>query len=100
MSAVPAVPCRPRTVMVLSVELAVFDQEALARAANERAREDGLSDETWASLRCGMSDDLIMLLDPGLVAGAGFEIIQSTCEVSDGRGQRFDDGSAHAADQR
>ncbi|MFS2162572.1 hypothetical protein [Variovorax sp. Varisp62] len=79
----------PRTVLVFSIELAVFDEEALGRAAKVRAREDGLSDEAWTSMRSGMSDDLVMLLDPGLMADAGFEILQSTCEVS-----------AHAIDQR
>jgi len=82
---------RPRTVLLLTIELAVFDEQALEHAAKARASEDGLKDEVWASLRSGMSDDLIMLLDPGLVAGAGFEIIQSTCEVSE--------VSEHAIDQ-
>lgn len=83
---------RPRTVLVFSIELAVFDEEALGHAAKARAREDGLSDEVWASMRSGISDDLIMLLDPGLVADAGFEILQSTCEVSE--------VSEHAVHQR
>ncbi|WP_447774048.1 hypothetical protein [Variovorax boronicumulans] len=83
------IPSRARTVLVFCVELAVFDEDALVHAAKARAREDGLSDEVWASMRSGMPDDLIMLLDPGLVADAGFEIIQSTCEVSE-----------HAIDQR
>jgi len=85
-------PSMPRTVVVFSIELAVFDEEALARAAKVRAREDGLDDEVWASIRSGISDDLVMLLDPGLVADAGFEIIQSTCEVSE--------VGEHAVDQR
>lgn len=84
-----SVPPTPRTVLVFSVELAVFDEEALGHAAQARARQDGLSDEVWASMRSGMTDDLIMLLDPGLIADAGFEILQSTCEVS-----------KHAIDQR
>ncbi|MGJ7570916.1 hypothetical protein ACSFBX_10315 [Variovorax sp. RB2P76] len=86
------IPARPRTVLVFSVELAVFDEDALARAAKTRAHDDGLDDEVWASMRSGMSDDLIMLLDPGLVADAGFEILQSTCEVCE--------GDQHAIDQR
>ena len=73
----------PRTVLVFSVELAVFDEEALGRAAKARAREDGLSDEVWASMRSGMTDDLVMLLDPGLIADAGFGILQSTCAASE-----------------
>ncbi|SCX72605.1 hypothetical protein [Variovorax sp. EL159] len=72
----------PRTRLVLTVELAVFDEHALARAARACAREDGLSEAVWASMRVSMCDDLIMLLDPGLVADAGFEIIQSMCEVN------------------
>ncbi|TSD56938.1 hypothetical protein FFI97_022455 [Variovorax sp. KBS0712] len=82
----------PRTVVMFSIELAVFDENALTRAAMARAREDGLDDEVWASMRSGICDDLIMLLDPGLVADAGFEILQSTCEVSE--------VSEHAVDQR
>ncbi|MNK17673.1 hypothetical protein D3C87_358660 [compost metagenome] len=85
----------PRTVLVFSVELAVFDEEALARAAKARAREDGLNDEVWASMRSGISDDLVMLLDPGLIADAGFEILQSTCEVCEAT-----EVSEHAVDQR
>ncbi|MCY1207048.1 hypothetical protein BKP43_38680 [Variovorax boronicumulans] len=85
----------PRTVLVFSVELAVFDEEALARAAKVRAREDGLNDEVWASMRSGISDDLVMLLDPGLIADAGFEILQSTCEVCE-----VTEVSEHAVDQR
>lgn len=78
-----------RRVLVFTAELAVFDEEALSRAARVQARNDGLADEVWASMRVSMCDDLIMLLDPGLVADAGFEIIQSMCEVS-----------GHAIDQR
>jgi hypothetical protein len=68
---------------VFTAELAVFDEEALRHAARARARQDGLSEVVWASMRSSPSDDLVMLLDPGLVAGAGFEILQSTCEVSE-----------------
>ncbi|MCY1543849.1 hypothetical protein D9M68_796830 [compost metagenome] len=88
-------PPMPRTVVVFSIELSVFDEEALAGAARVRAREDGLDDEVWASMRSGISDDLVMLLDPGLIADAGFEIIQSTCEVCE-----VNEGSQHAVDQR
>jgi len=72
---------RTRTVLVFTAELAVFDEAALSRAAKTRALEDGLSEAEWASMRSGLSDDLVMLLDPGLIAEAGFEILQSTCEV-------------------
>lgn len=70
-----------RTTLVFTAELAVFDEEALARAARARALEDGLSEAEWASMRSGLYDDLVMLLDPGLIADAGFEILQSACEV-------------------
>jgi len=86
------IPSRPRTVLVFCIELAVFDEEALGQAAKARAREDGLSDEAWESMRSGISDDLIMLLDPGLVADAGFEILQSACEMGE--------VSEHAVHQR
>lgn len=88
-------PSEPRTVLVFSVELAVFDQDALARAASVRAREEGLDEVAWASMRSGMADDLVMLLDPGLIADAGFEILQSTCEVSS-----VTEEDGHAIDQR
>ncbi len=81
MSAMPTISPRSRTVLVFRVELSVFDEDALALAARIRAREDGLCDEAWASMRSGMPDDLVMLLDPGLMEGAGFEILQSKCEV-------------------
>lgn len=70
-----------RTTLVFTAELAVFDEEALARAAKTRALEDGMSEAEWASMRTGLSDDLVMLLVPGLIADAGFEILQSACEV-------------------
>ncbi|ATA52847.1 hypothetical protein [Variovorax boronicumulans] len=95
MSSTAFTPAMPRTVVVFSIELAVFDEEALRRSAQCRAREDGLDDEVWASMRSGISDDLVMLLDPGLIADAGFEILQSTCEVCE-----VNEGSQHAADQR
>lgn len=95
MSSTMFTPATPRTVVVFSIELAVFDEKALAGAARGRAREDGLDDEVWASMRSGISDDLVMLLDPGLVADAGFEILQSTCEVCE-----VNEGSQHAVDQR
>lgn len=71
-----------RTTLVFTAEFAVFDEEALARAARTRALKDGLSEAEWASMRSGLSDDLVMLLDPGLIADAGFEILQSTCEAT------------------
>lgn len=97
-------PHRPRTVIVFSVELAVFDEQALARAAKARAREDGLSDEDWTFMRSGVPDDLIMLLDPGLMPDAGFEILQSTCEVIDvnepSEPRQPSEVGAHAVNQR
>ena len=95
MSGAVFTPTMPRTVVVFSIELAVFDEEALAGAARLRAREDGLDDEAWASMRSGISDDLVMLLDPGLIADAGFEILQSTCEVCE-----VSEANQHAVDQR
>lgn len=71
-----------RTTLVFTAELAVFDEKALAQAAKTRALEDGLSEAEWASMRTGLSDDLVMLLDPGLITDAGFEILQSTCEAT------------------
>ncbi len=70
-----------RRVLVFTAELAVFDEEALSRVARVQARKDGLADEVWASLRAGTADDLVMLLDPGSIADAGFEILHSTCEA-------------------
>lgn len=89
------IPTTPRTMLVFTVELAVFDEDALRRAAQARASKDGLSDEVWASMRSGLCDDLVMLLDPGLIADAGFEILQSACEVSPVNGE-----GGHAIDQR
>ena len=59
------IPSRSRRVLVITIELAVFDKQALGHAAEARAREDGLNDEVWAAMRSGMSDDLIMQLDRG-----------------------------------
>jgi hypothetical protein len=70
-----------RRVLVFTAEIAVFDEEALSRAARVQARKDGLADEVWASLRAGTTDDLVMLLDPGSIADAGIEILHSTCEA-------------------
>lgn len=70
-----------RRILVFTAEVAVFDEEALSPAASVQARKDGLADEAWATLRASPADDLVMLLDPGLIADAGFEILHSTCEV-------------------
>ncbi|MFM9925450.1 hypothetical protein VLK31_20845 [Variovorax sp. H27-G14] len=71
-----------RTTLVFTADLAVFYKAALQHAAMARALEDGLSEAEWASMRVGLSDDLVMLLDPGLMVGAGFEILQSACGES------------------
>lgn len=70
-----------QTRMVFFANLAIFDEAALRRAVRARAREDGLSEAQSSSMRSSPSDDLVMLLDPGLIAYAGFEIFRSTCEV-------------------
>ena len=68
--------------LVFTADVAVFDEEALRRAACAQASREGLTEESWASLRQGMASDLIMLLDPGSIPGAGFEIRHSVCEAS------------------
>ena len=65
-----------------TADIDVFDEEALRRAACAQASEEGLTEEGWASLRQGIASDLIMLLDPGSLPGAGFEIRHSACETS------------------
>lgn len=79
-----------RTMLVFTAELVVFNEAALRRAARARALEDGLGEQEWASMRSSVSDDLVMLLDPGLVAGAGFEILQSACDVREVGGDDID----------
>jgi len=68
--------------LVFTADIDVFDEEALRRAACAQASEEGLTEEGWASMRQGVASDLIMLLDPGGIAGAGFEIRHSACEAS------------------
>ena len=52
-------------------------------------------------MRSGMPDDLVMLLDPGLVEGAGFEILQSTCEVCEASETcEVNEANGHVLDQR
>ncbi|CAN7595275.1 hypothetical protein [Variovorax paradoxus] len=68
--------------LVFTAGVTVFDEEALRRAACAQAAREGLSKESWVSLRQGMASDLIMLLDPGSIPGAGFEIRHSVCEAN------------------
>lgn len=67
--------------LVFTADVDVFDAAALRRAACAQARKEGLSAQDWASLRQGIASDLIMLLDPGSIPGAGFEIRHSVCEA-------------------
>lgn len=69
---------------VFTASIGVFDGEALRRAVCAQACEEGLTEEGWASLRQGIASDLIMLLDPGSIPGAGFEIRHSVCEADGG----------------
>lgn len=68
--------------LVCTADIDVFDEEALRRAACAQASNEGLIEEGWTSLRQGIASDLIMLLDPGSIPGAGFEIRHSACEAS------------------
>ncbi|MCY1236495.1 hypothetical protein D9M72_491520 [compost metagenome] len=68
--------------LVFTASIDVFDEEALHRAACAQASKEGLTEEGWTSLRQGIASDLIMLLDPGAIPGAGFEIRHSACETS------------------
>jgi hypothetical protein len=70
--------------LVFTASIDVFDEEALRRAACAQASKEGLTGEGWASLRQGIASDLIMLLDPGSIPGAGFEIRHSACEADGG----------------
>jgi len=76
-----------RATLVFTAEITVYDEEALRRAALARAQEDGLGEQEWAAIRQspaqGVAHDLVMLLDPGVVDGAGFKILHSQCEVAE-----------------
>ena len=71
-----------KTYASVCLDVEVHDVDQLKQAAATRAVEEGLSLEDWEDIRRGPSDDLRMLLDPGLVAGAGFSITDSTCEIN------------------
>ena len=64
------------------LDVEVYDMDQLKQAAAARAVEEGLSLEDWEDTRQGSGDDLRMLLDPGSVLGAGFSIIDSTCDIN------------------
>ncbi len=76
-----------RATLIFRAEITVYDEDALRRAALARAQEDGLSEQEWAAIRQSpgqgqsVAHDLVMLLDPGLIDGAGFKILHSQCEV-------------------
>lgn len=78
-----------RATLVFTAEITVYDEEALRRAALARAQKDGLGAQEWEAIRQnpgqsqgqGVAHDLVMLLDPGLIDGAGFEILHSQCEA-------------------
>lgn len=67
--------------MALTVE--VYDRAALMRAAFARAKRDGVARDDYADTRRGreVATDLQMLLDPGSVPGAGFEILDGSVEL-------------------
>lgn len=70
--------------LVFTADIEVFDEDALRRAACAQASNEGLTEEGRASLRQGIASDLIMLLDPGSIPGAGFEIRHSACGADGG----------------
>lgn len=71
-----------KTYASLCLYVEVHDMDQLKQAAAVRAVEEGLSSEDWEDIRRGPGDDLRMLLDPGLVVGAGFSITDSTYEIN------------------
>lgn len=64
----------------LTMYIEIYDKDALRAAAAARAAEEGIGAEDWEEIRRGHGDDLRMLLDPGSIPNAGFEIIDSTCD--------------------
>lgn len=69
------------TYVAFGADVKVHDPEALRIAAASKAVMEGMSPEQWADLRGDIVDDLIMLLDPGSIPGAGIEIVQSYTEI-------------------
>lgn len=73
-----------------SLELEVYDMEQLARLAQQRALEDGLSEEEWTDMKKDSEDlpglYLQTILDPGSLSGCN--IHQSDVERIEGG---FDD---------
>ena len=69
-----------KRVMVVSIEIVIDDEAQLRRAATERAVYEGIDLEDWEDTRNGPGDDLIMLIDPGMVEGCSI-VETSTAEV-------------------
>ena len=64
--------------ITVNIEVVIDDEEQLRTAAAARAKEEGLDTAAWEEMRDGPEDDLIMLLDPGMLDGCS--IIDSTTE--------------------
>jgi len=67
--------------VIFTAQVRIHNEEALRQMAAEHAIRAGLSSSEWTSMRSGSSDDVVMLLDPGCIAGTGFEIVHSRCEA-------------------
>ena len=65
---------------VVRISVDVYDVAALKRSAMARAKEEGLTAKDWRQTRGGIVDDLVMLLDPGLIPYSGTSIRESTAE--------------------
>lgn len=60
----------------LTLCVRVFDEKALREAAARKAEEHNLGYDYWMNKEPSVSDDLVMLLDPGM-SPDGCEILDS-----------------------
>jgi len=58
---------------IVTLIIQVDDEDHLRQAAAARAVNDGLSIAEWADIRGSVRGDLIMLLDPGTLAGCSIQ---------------------------
>lgn len=69
--------------ITFTMELDVHDEEALRLAAAARAVYEGMALEEWQETRVDTTDDIVMLLDPGLLAGCSIVESRANFESED-----------------
>lgn len=71
-----------KTYASITLDVEVHDLDQLRKAAAFRAEGEGICEQDWNDMRRGPEDDIVMLLDPGYIEGAGISIVESGCTLA------------------